>query len=120
PGPVFTTATFVGYLTGGWAGAAAATVGIFLPSFLFVAAIRPLADRLRRSTLTSDLLDGLNAASLALMAGVTLQLARQALVDGLAALLFVGALVVLARTRLNSAWLILAGAVTGLAAASFQ
>jgi len=118
PGPVFTTATFVGYLAGGWTGAAAATAGIFLPSFLFVAAIRPLADRLRHWPLTSDLLDGLNVTSLALMAGVTLQLARQALVDGPAVALFAGALVLLARARVNSAWLILAGAALGMAAAS--
>lgn len=120
PGPVFTTATFVGYLTGGWPGAVVATAGIFLPSFLFVAAIRPLAGRLRRSPVTSDVLDGINVASLALMAGVTLQLARQGLVDGLTGVLFVGALVLLFRTRLNSAWLILAGAVVGLAAAAFR
>ncbi|ADU50365.1 chromate transporter, chromate ion transporter (CHR) family [Thermaerobacter marianensis DSM 12885] len=114
PGPVFTTATFVGYLTGGWAGAAVATAGIFLPSFVFVAAIRPLADRLRRSPVLAAALDGLNVASLALMAGVTWQLARTAVFNLWTAGLFAAALVILGRTRLNSAWLIAAGAVIGL------
>ena len=114
PGPVFTTATFVGYLTGGWAGAAVATAGIFLPSFVFVAAIRPLPDRLRRSPVLAAALDGLNVASLALMAGVTWQLARAAVFNLWTAGLFAAALVILGRTRLNSAWLIAAGAVIGL------
>ncbi|QBS38476.1 chromate transporter [Thermaerobacter sp. FW80] len=114
PGPVFTTATFVGYLTGGLAGAAVATAGIFLPSFLFVAAIRPLAERLRRSPVLSAALDGLNVVSLALMAGVTWQLARQAMSELWTAGLFGVALITLGRTRLNSAWLIVAGAAVGL------
>ena len=116
PGPVFTTATFVGYLLGGVAGAAVATVGIFLPSFFFVAAIQPLGPRLRRSVWTSRLLDGINLASLSLMAGVTLQLARTALVDPLTWALAVVALVALARWRVNSTYLILAGAAIGLGA----
>lgn len=114
PGPVFTTATFIGYLAGGWAGAAVATAGIFLPSFLFVAAIRPLAERLRRSPVLSAALDGLNVVSLALMAGVTWQLARQAMSELWTAGLFGVALITLGRTRLNSAWLIVAGAAVGL------
>ncbi|EKP94591.1 chromate transporter [Thermaerobacter subterraneus] len=114
PGPVFTTATFVGYVTGGWAGAAVATVAIFLPAFVFVAAIRPLADRLRRSPVLAAALDGLNVASFALMAGVTWQLARTAVFNLWTAGLFAGALLILGRTRLNSAWLIAAGAATGL------
>lgn len=114
PGPVFTTATFVGYLTGGWAGAAVATAGIFLPAFVFVAAIRPLADRLRRSPVLAAALDGLNVASLALMAGVTWQLAREAVFNLWTAGLFAAALAILGRTRLNSAWLVAAGAAVGL------
>src|SRR5205085_3101396 len=78
PGPVFTTATFVGYLTGGWPGAAAATVGIFLPSFVFVAAVNPLVPRLRRSPWMGALLDGVNAAALGLMAAVPWELGRSA------------------------------------------
>ncbi len=116
PGPVFTTATFVGYVTGGLAGAALATLGIFLPSFLFVAAVRTLADSLRRSSWTAVLLDGVNAAAVALMAGVTLELAREALVDGLTGLLGIGALWALIRLQVNSTWLILAGALAGAAA----
>lgn len=113
PGPLFTTATFIGYLLGGGAGAVAATVGIFLPAFLFVAISRPWIERLRRSPWTGGCLDGVNAASLALMAVVTWQLGRAALVDWLtiaAALVALGALV---RYRVNSAWLVLGGGVLG-------
>ncbi|WP_324716680.1 chromate efflux transporter [Carboxydochorda subterranea] len=114
PGPVFTTATFVGYILGGLAGAILATVAIFLPSFLFVAAVHPLGVWLRRSWWTSAVLDGVNAASLALMAGVTLQLAGTALVDPLTVAVAAAALVALARFRLNSAWLIAGGALLGV------
>lgn len=114
PGPVFTTATFVGYLLGGPAGAAVATVGIFLPAFAFVAASIPLLARLRRSETVRAFLDGVNVASLALMAAVTVQLAGSAVVDGLTASMAVGSLVVLLRYRLNTTWLVLAAAVVGL------
>ena len=116
PGPVFTTATFVGYVLGGVAGAAVATVGIFLPSFLFVAAVHPLGLWLRRSWWTGALLDGVNTVSLALMAGVTLQLARAALVDPVTVVVAVASMVALVRLRLNSAWLIAAGGLVGLVA----
>src|SRR5437879_946635 len=76
PGPVFTTATFIGYVLGGWPGALLATLGIFLPSFVFVALIHPLAARLRSSPWTAPLLDGVNIAALALMAGVLFQLGQ--------------------------------------------
>jgi chromate transporter len=79
PGPVFTTATFVGYLLGGTTGAVMATIGIFLPAFIFVAASGPLLRRVRRSVGARAALDGVNVASLALMAAVTIQLARSAL-----------------------------------------
>lgn len=114
PGPVFTTATFIGYLLGGLPGAAAATVGIFLPAFFFVAASHPLIPRLRRSPWAGALLDGVNVASLALMAGVSWQLGRAAIVDPLTALLAVAAAAALVRFRVNSAWLVLAGAAVGL------
>lgn len=116
PGPVFTTATFVGYLLGGLPGAAVATVGIFLPSFLFVAAVHPLGHWLRRSWWTSAILDGVNAVSLALMTGVTLQLAGAALVDPLTVAISAASLLALMRWRLNSAWLMAGGALVGLVA----
>ena len=81
PGPVFTTATFIGFVTAGWVGAAVATVGIFLPAFVFVALSGPLIPWLRRSPTAGAALDGVNVASLALMAVVTWQLARAAVVD---------------------------------------
>jgi len=117
PGPVFTTATFIGYLVGGWQGALIATLAIFLPSFLFVGAIHPLATRLRRWPVTAILLDGLNVAALALMAAVALQLGVNALVDVVTALLAIAALVILLRfRRLNSVWLIIGGALIGVGA----
>jgi chromate transporter len=115
PGPVFTTATFVGFLVAGWPGAILATVAIFLPSFLFVAAISPLIPRLRNSTLLASLLDGVNVAALGLMAAVTWQLGQAAIVDWLTALLAILAAVLLFRFKLNSAWLVLGGALIGLA-----
>lgn len=114
PGPVFTTATFIGYVVAGWPGALLATLGIFLPSFVFIALIHPLALRLRRSAWTSILLDGVNAAALALMAGVLVQLGQHALVDLLTWALALVAFLLLARFKINSVWLILAGAVIGL------
>ncbi len=116
PGPVFTTATFIGYLTGGWAGAVAATVGIFLPSFVFVAIVYPLMPRLRASPWTAAFLDGANAAALGLMAAVAWQLGVTSLVDPLTAILAVVAAVLLIRSRVNSAWLVLGGAAAGLIA----
>jgi len=115
PGPVFTTATFIGYLLGGVPGALVATVGIFLPAFVFVAVTGPFVSALRSSPVLSGLLDGVNVASLALMAGVTLQLARETVVDPIAALIAVVALVLLFRFKTNSAWLVVAGGAVGLA-----
>src|SRR5258706_10327640 len=82
PGPVFTTATFIGYLIAGAPGAALATVGIFLPAFVFVALTSPWIPRLRRSPWAGGFLDGVNAASLGLMAAVTWQLRPPALGAG--------------------------------------
>jgi chromate transporter len=115
PGPVFTTATFIGYLLGGPGGAAVATVGIFLPAFIFVALSIPLLPRLRRSRVAGAFLDGVNAASLALMAVVTVQLARAAVVDRVTAALAVASAVLLLRFRVNATWLVLGGATAGLA-----
>lgn len=114
PGPVFTTATFLGYVVAGLPGALVATVGIFLPSFLFVGLLTRITDRLRSSPWTSAILDGVNAASLALMAGVSWQLGRAVIVDGWAVAIFAVALVLLWRTRLNSAWYVAGGALAGI------
>lgn len=114
PGPVFTTATFLGYVVAGPAGAFVATVGIFAPSFVFVGLLTRLTDRLRASPWTSALLDGVNAASLALMAGVSWQLGRSAIVDGWTLAIWLVTLVLLWRTNLNSAWYVAGGAVVGI------
>ncbi|HZY66176.1 MAG TPA: chromate efflux transporter [Rubrobacteraceae bacterium] len=113
PGPVFTTATFIGYLLAGVPGAVLATVGIFLPAFIFVALTGPFIPRLRRSPVASNLLDGLNVTSLALMAGVTWQLGRDAIVDLFSAILALAALGLLVRFKVNAAWLVLAGGALG-------
>jgi chromate transporter len=113
PGPVFTTATFIGYILGGPAGAGVATLGIFLPAFVFVALSGPLVPRLRRSAVAGGALDGVNVASLALMAVVSWQLGRAALVDPVTVALAVGSVVALVRYRVNSAWLIAAGGAVG-------
>jgi chromate transporter len=113
PGPVLTTATFIGYLVAGSAGAVVATVAIFLPSFVFVALSSPFVPRLRRSPWASGFLDGANAASVALMATVTWELGRAAIVDWLTGLVAVAAGAVLLMTRVNSAWLVGAGAAVG-------
>jgi chromate transporter len=114
PGPVFTTATSIGYLVGGLGGALLATVGIFLPSFLLVAALMPVLSRARRSVWSASALDGVNAAAIALMAGVTIQLGRASLVGWLPVLVAVGSLALLVRWRVNSTWLVVAGAAVGL------
>ena len=113
PGPVFTTATFIGYLLGGWIGATLATIGIFAPGFLFVAVSQPLIPKLRASAITGALLDGVVVASLGLMAAVTWHLARSAIVDVPTLGLAVVASVILLTLRPNSAWLVLSGAVVG-------
>jgi len=114
PGPVFTTATFIGYLLGGAVGAVVATVGIFLPAFVFVAASGPLLPIVRRSAGARAALDGINVASLALMAVVTVQLARSALVGPIGVVLAVASAFALMRFRVSAAWLVLAGALIGL------
>lgn len=116
PGPVFTTATFVGYVLAGVPGAVVATIGIFLPSFIFVAGINRIVPAIRGSRYAGAVLDGVNAAALGLMAGVTVQLASTALVDVVTVVLAVVAAVLLFRYRVNSAWLVLGGAVVGLLA----
>lgn len=119
PGPVFTTATFIGYLLAGPLGAIIATLSIFLPAFLFVALSGPLVPFVRRSPIAAAFLDGLNVASLALMAVVTLQLAQAALVDWITVALVIVSAILLIRFRLNSVWLVLGGAIVGLVAFSW-
>lgn len=114
PGPVFTTATFIGYLLGGPRGAAVATVGIFLPAFVFVGITGPIAARLRKSPLAGGFLDGVNVAALALMIVVTLQLAHAAITDVLTAGIAVVSAAALLRFRWSSAWFLFAGACFGL------
>lgn len=114
PGPVFTTATFIGYLLGGPVAATLATVAIFLPAFFFVALSGPLIPRLRRSPIAGAVLDALNVASLGLMAAVSLQLAQAAVSDGLTLAIALLGAVLLLRFRLNTAWLVLGGGIAGL------
>jgi chromate transporter len=120
PGPVFTTATFIGYVLGGVPGALLGTLGIFLPSFVFVALSNPIIPRLRNSPWASGLLDGVNVASLGLMAAVTLQLGQAALIDPLSVALAIVALGLLIRFKVNSAWLVIAGGLVGLVSAALQ
>ncbi len=113
PGPVFTTATFIGYVLAGTPGAAVATVGIFLPAFVFVAVSGPLVPLIRRSPAAGAFLDGVNACALSLMFVVTYLLARSALVDVKTVLIAVISAFLLFRFRINSVWLILGGAIAG-------
>jgi chromate transporter len=115
PGPVFTTATFIGYVLHGPGGALAATLGIFLPAFFFVAVTAPLLPRLRSSPTAGHILDGINVASLALMIVVTWQLTRAAIVDWLTLGLAIGSALILLRFRnANSAWLVLGAGALGI------
>ncbi len=116
PGPVFTTATFIGYILGGVPGGLLATVAIFLPSFIFVAVVYPLVPRLRRSPWTSSLLDGVNVAAVGLMIAVTIELARAAIIDPLTLLMALVAAALLVKWKINSAWLVLGGGAVGVLA----
>lgn len=114
PGPLFTTATFIGYIVAGWKGAIVATIGIFLPGFILVALSEPLIPRLRGSPAFAAALDGVIAGSLALMAVVTWQLGKASIVDWATLFVFGASLIALLRFQVNSAWLILASASVGL------
>ncbi len=114
PGPVFTTATFIGYLLARAPGAVVATLAIFLPGFLLVASVRPLLARARRSPALGAFLDGVNVGSVALMAFVTAELARSALVDWVCVLITAVSALLLVRFKLSSTGLIAAGAAIGL------
>jgi chromate transporter len=114
PGPVFTAATFIGYLLGGVPGALLATLGIFLPSVIFVWFSAPWVSRLRESVWASAFLDGVNVAALGLMAAITWQLGRAALVDWPTLLIAAVAAILIFRYKVNSAWLVGGGALAGL------
>ncbi|MEX0268516.1 chromate transporter [Leptolyngbyaceae cyanobacterium UHCC 1019] len=116
PGPVFTTATFIGYLLGGNSGAIAATVGIFLPAFVLVVLVNPWVPKLRQSSWASGFLDGVNAASMGLMASVTYVLARTALVDWVTIAVAILSAIAVFRFKINSAWLVFVGGMIGFLA----
>ena len=113
PGPLFTTATFIGYVVAGWIGAVVATVGIFLPGFVLVAASGPLIPRLRRSAAAAAGLDGVVAGSLALMAVVAWQLGKASLVDWTTLAVFGASLIALLWLRVSSVWVVAGAAVLG-------
>lgn len=120
PGPFFTTATFIGYLLGGVPGATLATLGIFLPSFVFVAISHRLLKRAQESAAARSLLDGVNAAALGLMAAVAWQLGRASLIDPLTILIALASLILLIKYKVNSTWLIFGGGIAGLISTLFR
>ncbi len=114
PGPFFTVATFIGYILAGWRGAGLATLGMFLPAFVYVGATAGFLPKLRKSPIAGAFLDGVNAAAVALMAYVGWQFARASLVNVPAAILAIVSAVLVFRYKVNSAWLVLGGAVAGI------
>ena len=119
PGPFFTVATFIGYLLGGWKGAGLATFGMFLPAFVYVAVTAGFLPKLRKSPLAGAFLDGVNASAVALMGFVGWQFARAALVNVPAIVLVVISAVLVFRYKVNSAWLVLGGALAGILLRAF-
>jgi chromate transporter len=115
PGPIFAASSFIGYLKGGVMGALLATLGIFLPSFVFIAIVFPMIPALKRSQAAHIVLDGINAATVGLMAAVSWQLARDAIFDVTTVAEALVAFFLLRRYKLNSAWLILGGIAVGVA-----
>jgi chromate transporter len=118
PGPVLSTATFIGYLLGGVWGAVIATVAIFLPSFFYVGALGPILPRLRRSPWMAAFLDSVNVCAVALMAGVTITLARDALRGWPMWAIALTSLAVLWKWKINPAWVVLGGGLAGLVVAA--
>src|SRR5690606_34284031 len=113
PGPVSSTATFVGYVVGGWGGAALATIGIFLPAFLVVAIANPLLPRLRSSPWAAGFLDGVSVAAIGRLVAVVGVLGRASVMGLITAALSLGALFALVLLPGNSVWLIFGGAAIG-------
>ena len=114
PGPFFTVSTFIGYLLNGWKGAALATVGMFLPAFLYVAVTAQFLPGLRKSPIAGAFLDGVNASAVALMSFVGYQFARAALVNVSAIVVALVTLFLIFRYKINSSWLVLGGAILGI------
>jgi chromate transporter len=114
PGPFFTVATFIGYLLVGWKGATLATLGMFLPAFVYVGVTSGFLPNLRKSPLAGAFLDGVNAAAVALMAFVGWQFGRAALVNVPAMILAVLSALLVFRYKINSTWLVLGGAASGI------
>jgi chromate transporter len=124
PGPVLSTATFIGYIIAGIPGAIISTIGIFLPSFFFTAALNPLVPRLRASTWTAAFLDAVNVSSVALMLVVILQLGAATLIttkppyiDFLALVMALASAILVIRVQINAAWIVLGAALIGWSAA---
>ncbi len=120
PGPVLSTATFIGYILGGAPGAAVATVGIFLPSFFYVALLAPVLFRLRKSTWMAAFLDSVNVCAVALMAGVTFRLAVDALRAWPSWIIALAAIAVLLRWKISPAWVVLGGGMAGFLLAALR
>ena len=115
PGPVLSTATFIGYQLGGWSGAIAASIGIFLPSFLFVWLLNPWIPKMRQSKILSYLLDSVNVAAVAIMVSVLIKMGGDVLFDWRAWLICGLGLLAVFKLKLNSMWVILGGAILGFA-----
>jgi chromate transporter len=114
PGPVFNSAAFVGYLLGGWSSALLAALGIFLPSFILVGLLSRFLPAMRKSWLAGSFLDGVNAASLGLMAAVAIQLGRAVIIDPFTIAITLVALFLLLRFKISSVWLVLGGGALGV------
>jgi chromate transporter len=114
PGPVFTTATFIGFLLGGVPGALLSTLAIFLPAFFYVAISGPFISKIRQSSWAGCFLDGVNVASLGLMAGVIIQLGQSSLTDPISITIGIVSALILFRLKVNPTWLILGGAIFGV------
>jgi chromate transporter len=114
PGPVFNSAAFVGYLLGGWPSALLAALGIFLPSFILVALLSRFLPAMRKSWWAGSFLDGINAASLGLMAAVAIQLGRAVIIDPFTIIITIVALFVVLRFKMSSVWLVLGGGALGV------
>jgi len=113
PGPVFSSVTFIGYQINGLTGAIVSTIAIFLPAFLFVALLNPLVKKMRNSTALAAFLDGVNIASVAVIIAVCYALGKDAITDWRTILIGVASLVLLLTKKINSAFIILGGAVAG-------
>lgn len=120
PGPFFTTATFIGYILGGFKGAVLATLGIFLPSFLFVAISYHFLQRYKDSRVVRSLLNGVNASAIGLMAAVAWQLGLASIIDLPTIVIALGSLILLSCFKVNSTWLIIGGGIIGMISTFFR